>query len=67
MKSSKAIAKDQPRIRKPPKQTKPGDKLECNVCGHGTEPERPWIQRGILPPIKCPRCQSTIWYKKREG
>ena len=33
--------------------------LICERCGHE------WQQRGPVPPVRCPKCSSTIWRKMR--
>jgi len=32
----------------------------CKQCGHGKDPERPWIFR-VEFPRRCPNCGSSMW------
>jgi len=33
--------------------------LNCQVCKHK------WVPRITTPPVKCPKCQSPHWNKKK--
>ncbi len=41
--------------------------LKCERCGHGGNPDRPWIQRGDKPPKFCWKCHSPYWMRPKEN
>jgi hypothetical protein len=36
----------------------------CKRCGHGSDPEKPWILRKSKEPVVCPKCKSPYWRSK---
>lgn len=37
------------------------ERLVCKRCGHGSDPDRPWISVIKGRPRACPDCHSRAW------
>jgi len=57
-----ALFPEQPKEQEviiPPKPKVTLKKLSCKRCNHI------WIPRSKEPPVQCPKCKSTYWYRNR--